>query len=362
MKKIILFALTLFSVCAIAQDAVITFAETEHDFGKIHEEDGRVTHVFEFKNEGMAPLTLTNVRASCGCTTPDWTKTPIEPGQIGVIKVTYNPQGRPGRFNKTVTITSNAKEPTVRIYIKGEVIPKQVKPVDQYPVKMGKLSLKSKDAKFGTIKRTESVGAPKEVAIEYANQTNEVVTVAAETSQNNEGLIGLVVTLAELQPSQTGQLIIRLNPANSNFWGPVATRVYLIVNGQKDENNFIDVKVNLEEDFSALTEDELKNAPILENLPERIELGTLKANSQFSKSLKVLKNGGNNPLKVRRIINTGKDITVSAGKGEIKGGKTGHIDVKIKTQEAGDYEREITILTNDPKQHSKKVIIAWTIK
>ena len=82
--------------------------------GKINEADGRVTTVFEFTNEGMVPLVLTNVRASCGCTTPKWTREPIEPGQKGNITVTYNPNGRPGRFQKTVTITSNATEPTQR--------------------------------------------------------------------------------------------------------------------------------------------------------------------------------------------------------------------------------------------------------
>ena len=126
MKKI--FSTLCMALCAVAmmaQEPVITFEKTEHDFGKINEADGRVSVVFEFKNEGMAPLVLSNVRASCGCTTPTWTKEPVEPGQTGSITVTYNPNGRPGRFQKTVTITSNASEATKKVYIKGEVIPKQ---------------------------------------------------------------------------------------------------------------------------------------------------------------------------------------------------------------------------------------------
>ena len=128
MKKIFsTLCMALVAVAMMGQDPVITFVKTEHDFGKINEADGRVSTVFEFKNEGMAPLILSNVRASCGCTTPTWTKEPIEPGQTGSITVTYNPNGRPGRFQKTVTITSNATEPTKRVYIKGEVIPKQAR-------------------------------------------------------------------------------------------------------------------------------------------------------------------------------------------------------------------------------------------
>ena len=67
MKKIFsTLCMALTAVALLAQNPVITFEKTEHDFGKIHEEDGRVSTVFEFKNEGMAPLVLSNVRASCG--------------------------------------------------------------------------------------------------------------------------------------------------------------------------------------------------------------------------------------------------------------------------------------------------------
>ena len=138
MKHVFTFAVALlFATTAFGQTPVITFDKTTHDFGKINEADGRVTTVFEFRNEGMTPLVLSNVRASCGCTTPKWTREPIEPGAVGEITVTYNPSGRPGRFQKTITITSNATQPTTKLYIKGEVIPKPAQPVDQYPVKMG---------------------------------------------------------------------------------------------------------------------------------------------------------------------------------------------------------------------------------
>ncbi|HNI43146.1 MAG: DUF1573 domain-containing protein [Chitinophagales bacterium] len=99
---------------------VIQFTEETFDFGEL-EEGPQVTHEFKFKNTGKEPLTLSNVKASCGCTTPDWPKTPILPGEENVIKVTYNTKGRIGAFNKAVTITSNAYTPTARIYIKGTV-------------------------------------------------------------------------------------------------------------------------------------------------------------------------------------------------------------------------------------------------
>jgi len=113
----------VFSLAAMCQKPVISFDTKEHDFGKINEKDGSVTYVFDFTNKGNAPLVVSRVQASCGCTTPTWTKAPIEAGKKGAITVTYNTSNRPGMFTKTITVYSNdALEQTVLI-IKGEVIP-----------------------------------------------------------------------------------------------------------------------------------------------------------------------------------------------------------------------------------------------
>lgn len=98
----------------------IEFKETEYDFKEV-EEGPQAKHEFVFKNTGKEPLILSNVKASCGCTTPSWPKEPILPGQDAKILVTYNTQGRPGTFTKSITITSNATEETKVIYIKGKV-------------------------------------------------------------------------------------------------------------------------------------------------------------------------------------------------------------------------------------------------
>ena len=66
---------------------------------------------------------MSRVHASCGCTTPTWTKEPIEPGKKGSVTVAYNPLGRPGVFTKTITVFTNASEENVTLLIKGEVIP-----------------------------------------------------------------------------------------------------------------------------------------------------------------------------------------------------------------------------------------------
>ena len=79
------------------------------DFGDIKESAGPASHVFTVMNNGELPLVISRVVASCGCTTPEWTKEPIAPGKTGQIKVTYNPAGRPGKFVKTISVYSNGK-------------------------------------------------------------------------------------------------------------------------------------------------------------------------------------------------------------------------------------------------------------
>jgi len=103
-------------------EPIFNFNEEIHDFEEIPEGD-KHTHEFLFTNIGKSPLIIQGVKASCGCTTPDWPKDPILPGESSMITATYNTKGRPGPFNKGITITSNAVTPTKRLFIKGKVIP-----------------------------------------------------------------------------------------------------------------------------------------------------------------------------------------------------------------------------------------------
>jgi hypothetical protein len=94
------------------------FKFSVHDFGTI-QEGPAAEHEFEFTNTGKEPIIISNVSASCGCTTPSYSKDPVLPGKKGTIKASYNTQGRVAPFTKTITITSNAGIKVLTI--KGEV-------------------------------------------------------------------------------------------------------------------------------------------------------------------------------------------------------------------------------------------------
>lgn len=87
----------------------ITFREKSHDFGLIDEHGGPVSYEFMFENTGTEPLVIISATASCGCTRPTYPTAPIKPGKRGTIKVTFLPEGRPGEFNKTIKVRTNAK-------------------------------------------------------------------------------------------------------------------------------------------------------------------------------------------------------------------------------------------------------------
>lgn len=99
---------------------IMEFEAETYDFGTIPE-GPKVEYSFAFKNTGKEPLEIKDVKGSCGCTTPEWPKEAVAPGQTSYIKAIYNTSGRPGPFNKSITITSNAYTPTKRLFIKGTV-------------------------------------------------------------------------------------------------------------------------------------------------------------------------------------------------------------------------------------------------
>ena len=127
MKKtgLLLLFTFLISSIAFAKQPSLEFSRTEHNFGTIKEEIGAVTTQFEFTNTGDSPLIIQRVVASCGCTTPSYTREPILPGKKGVISAQYSTVRRPGTFNKSIRVYSNVPDTVHVLTIKGNVTPKR---------------------------------------------------------------------------------------------------------------------------------------------------------------------------------------------------------------------------------------------
>jgi hypothetical protein len=132
MKNLIMIMIGLFASISLSAQATsaehknepqahIDFTLLTYDFGNITVNSDAVCE-FTFTNTGKVPLILSNVRASCGCTVPEWPKDPILPGEKGVIKVKYTTVSRPNIINKSIIVQSNADNKQVVLRIKGEVV------------------------------------------------------------------------------------------------------------------------------------------------------------------------------------------------------------------------------------------------
>ena len=125
MKKIVIMTLMLMCGLTVAlaqKPPEIKFDKLIHNFGTFSEKNPVVSYTFTFTNVGEKELIINQAVATCSCTVPEYTKTPIQPGEKGEIKVTYNGTGKfPGHFKKSITVRTNGAVEMTRLYIEGDM-------------------------------------------------------------------------------------------------------------------------------------------------------------------------------------------------------------------------------------------------
>lgn len=244
MKKLfILFIFTFIGLQAQAQ-GVFNFETESRDFGEITE-GTKATHIFKFTNTGNAPIVLTNVRASCGCTTPEWPKEPVMPGATAEIKAIYNSKGRPGRFTKAITITSNATTPVKTLKISGTVTSDPSAQAQEFTLKQGlnistagsaEISLAKKEHNFGTVQ----VGNEVTTEFEYTNTGKVDLNLSRVFSACR--CVTLSSDLETLKPGETGKFTLSYKPSNAT---DKPEKVFFSSNAPYDAQLFITLKAKV---------------------------------------------------------------------------------------------------------------------
>lgn len=115
--------LAIATACAVPDAAAqgkTVFTPSSHNFGDI-QEGTKARHVFTFTNEGNRPVAIRNVEVSCGCTTPEFTRTAVAPGETGQVTVVYDSQGRPGPFRRSVRVITDGQPSAAMLYVEGNV-------------------------------------------------------------------------------------------------------------------------------------------------------------------------------------------------------------------------------------------------
>ncbi|MFV0366525.1 MAG: DUF1573 domain-containing protein [Mangrovibacterium sp.] len=346
-----LLILMLTSVSVWAQ-AGLVFTEVRHSFGEIQEQDGPVTHTFQFKNTGNAPLILNAVNASCGCTTPKWTKAPVAPGQVGNIEVTYNPLNRPGAFNKTIVVSSNAKQET--LYISGNVIQRPRTLEEEYPREFGNLRTKTNYIRLGEVKNTEV----KTGTLEVANITDKPQTVEFRTPPSH---LKVTVVPSVIQPGEKAVINVEFDGRQYANFGGVVSRLYLLVDGQASYKNSVGISASVVEDFSSLTAEELANAPVVSFDANSYDFGEIKENDKVSHTFH-LTNKGKTNLIIRKIKTSCGCTAVTPEKKVVASGETVPLEVKFDSKgKFGRQSKTITILTNAPASQVTNLRISTVI-
>ncbi|MFV0590424.1 MAG: DUF1573 domain-containing protein [Draconibacterium sp.] len=359
MKKI-LQLLTVFSLViacnfAVAQGkAKIEFDESSHNFGSFKESDGIQTTTFSFKNNGDVPLVLSNVRASCGCTTPKWTREPVAPGGSGSISVSYNPKNRPGTFNKTVTVSSNAENSTVILKISGTVAPREKTLAEEYPRTIGSLRVKTNYLSFAKLKMGET--STKE--LELVNDTNAPVEVGFRTVP---GHLSAKAEPSTIPAHSKGKLIVTYDSKKVDTYGFASHRIYLSLNGSNDYKNSVGVSATIEEDFSNLTAEQIANAPAAKYEPTSFDFGDMKQGEKRSHTFN-LTNNGKSDLLIRRVRSSCGCTAVAPSKKVIAPGETAPIEVTFDSRgKRGRQSKSITVITNDPKNSTTTLRISSNV-
>lgn len=353
MKKVFFYFLTLavfFSFSAFSQKtAQIEFDTLNHNFGKIKEEGGDAICTFYFTNTGNDTLKLLNVKPGCGCTSADWTKTPVLPGGRGYIKAGYNPKGRVGPFNKSIMVTSNAAEkPNVTLIISGEVLAKPKTTIDYYPVNSGNLHFNTNHISFGDTKSTEI----KADSLKLYNTWNKPITMSFNSIP---AFVKIQPELLTIEPGKETYFLFTYNASKKNDVGLVYDYIIMSTNDSIEQEKKITVSANIIEDFSQLTPKQLKKAP-------KIVFDTLVFNFDTVTAGEIVKcsfpfiNAGKSNLIIRKTKASSACTVTTLDKTIVKKDGKGKIDIEFNTSgKRNDQAKTTTVLTNDPR--NSKIIL-----
>lgn len=195
-----LFLFFLLTSPAAAQKGEIVFDETKHDFGVVFEGE-EATHTFTFRNEGNAPLSLISVNPSCGCTTPEWSKEAIAPGESGTVMVSYDSHGRPGPFHKSIAVNSDGEPMQVILRIEGDVHPQPLENVTA----QGNLLFEQYASDLGEIE----VGQTPSVKIRIQNGGDEPLSIKNIRTPGNN--VSVTFPSAPISANEIANVTVSIN-------------------------------------------------------------------------------------------------------------------------------------------------------
>ncbi|MEX2232472.1 MAG: DUF1573 domain-containing protein [Cyclobacteriaceae bacterium] len=335
----------VFCTTAIAQQAKqLTFREETHDFGSIDEQKGPVAHEFVFTNNSSRPVKILKVQASCGCTTPGWSKDLVPPGKNGFIQASYDPKGRPGFFTKSLTVTTDLEANPIILQIKGQVTNEEkVSPAD-YSIAKGNFKMKVSSFNMGRVYLKDEYVVREFPAI---NAGSDPITFTGKFV--NPSYIKVDVQPRILPPGEKAIVKISYNGALKNQYGFQSDNIEIESDDKVDPEKSFSVYATLEDFFPEMAAAELAKAPQLTFTSYALDFGKIKASTANELEIPFT-NTGKKELQLKSIQPNCTCITASASKTTLKPGESSTLKVSFNPQErSGTQNKAISLYSNDPK-------------
>lgn len=344
---------------------VITFDMQRHDFGRIEEHAGHVTHSFAFENTGNDTLIINKVRSSCGCAVAEMPNDPIAPGEKGVIKVTFNPEGRPGAFSKAIYVYANTDPDRTILRIIGEVMRSSqvvIEDTPQYAYRIGDMAVNTLHVALSKVPKGRVDTA--EMIVE-----NVGVEPIAPQAINVPSHMHIECIPDTLVRSQQGILRITYDPDAIDDWGYrrdefniIGTTATDVVDSQATYNT-ITVSGVLQEDFDSYTEEQREAAPILVLGKSKVDFKVVKGTEKVTREVYIF-NAGKTPLTLHKVRCDNNIVKLRLKKERIKPGQSTVLTIELDPMRAKSNTllTDVYVVGNDPTAPTQSIRLTAEFK
>lgn len=344
MNRIIFFLLFLTSFSVFGQlTKPIVFREETFDFGNVRESGGPVMHEFVFTNTTSRPIKILSVQPSCGCTTPSWSNDLIPSGKTGYIQASFNPKGRPGYFNKTLTVTTDFDTNPVVLQIKGNVSTEGVGSEGDYQVQVGSWKFKSTSFNMGKVHLDDEATVRD---FPFLNSGTMPVTV---TSIESPVYIKAEVTPKPIPPGEKGHVKLIYNGKKKNQYGFQSDNVTFTTDDPSEPVKSFTVYATLEDDFSKLKPEDIARGPRLLLNSTSMDFGRVDQSSVLNREI-TFTNVGKKDLQIKAVQGNCNCISASAVKTTLKPGESSVIRISFNPADRkATQTKSVTVYSNDPQ-------------
>ena len=353
MKRIFttLYPLAAVALTAAAQPRFTSNTEM-HNFGQI-EWKHPVSVQYTITNTGDQPLVLTEVEPDCACSVAQWTKTPIAPGEKGMVNVTFDAEAL-GHFHKSVAIYSNAEPHLVYLKFSGEVVQEIKDYTKTHPYLIGQIRIDKNNLDFPDVQ-------PGDKPVIHIGVVNLSDRPYEPVLMHLPPYLQMEVKPNVLQKGEKGVITLTLDSEKLTDLGLTQTSVYLarFAGDKVGDENEIPVSAILLPDFSGMTVTEKTNAPSIQLSTKDVDMSAVLAKKSKARQDIILTNTGRSPLQIRKLQVFHPAVGVSLKKSLLQPGESTRLRVNVVKKNIGKKRRHLRLLmiTNDPMQPKVEINI-----